>query len=136
MSAYLARLKQLENGKNSYYASNSEPTKPSKAPFVGFDGTGTGHNEKKIIDSETPKPDNKQDQQQAVRRQKVIALLESAPGTQRAVYVDDASDPENITLTIAVRHPAGATCEMLIPRSKYDSWKFLELLERLGQTTH
>ena len=73
---------------------------------------------------------------EAVRRQKVIAMLEAAPGTQRAIYVDDASDPENITLTIAVRHPAGATCEMLIPRSKYDSWKFLELLERLGQTTH
>jgi len=73
---------------------------------------------------------------EAVRRQKVIAMLEAAPGTQRAIYVDDASDPENITLTIAVRHPAGATCEMLIPRSKYDSWKFLELLERLVQTTH
>ena len=73
---------------------------------------------------------------EAVRRQKVIAMLEAAPGTQRAIYVDDASDPENITLTIAVRHPAGATCEMLIPRSKHDSWKFLELLERLVQTTH
>ena len=73
---------------------------------------------------------------EAVRRQKVIAMLEAAPGTQRAIYVDDASDPENITLTIAVRHPAGATCEMLIPRSKYDSWKFLELIEQLDQITH
>jgi hypothetical protein len=82
------------------------------------------------------KPKTLLDRQRETRRQKIIAMLEAAPGTQRAIYVDDASDPENITLTIAVRHPIGATCEMLIPRSKYDSWKFLELLERLGQTIH
>ena len=82
------------------------------------------------------KPKTLLDKQGEARRQKVIAMLEAAPSTQRAVYVDDASDPENITLAIAVRHPIGATCEMLIPRSKYDSWKFLGLLERLDQTTH
>lgn len=53
MSAYLARLKQLENGKNSRYTLNSEPSKPSKVPFEPFEGTGTGHIEKKIIDAET-----------------------------------------------------------------------------------
>lgn len=49
MSKYLARLKQLEGDKNYQYTPDSEPTKPSKAPFVGFDGTGTGHIEKKIL---------------------------------------------------------------------------------------
>lgn len=55
MSAYLARLKQFENEKNSHYVPDSEPSKPTKAPFDPFEGTGTEHNEKKIIDA--PKPE-------------------------------------------------------------------------------
>ena len=70
------------------------------------------------------------------RRKKAIALLEAAPGTQRAVYVDPDSDPDNIILAVAVRYPTGATCEMLIPKAKYDPWRLLELIERLGQITH
>jgi hypothetical protein len=49
MSTYLTRLKQLENEKNSHYMPNTVPPKPAKAPFGGFDGTGSGHIEKKII---------------------------------------------------------------------------------------
>lgn len=129
MSAYLARLKQLENGKNSQYIPDSEPTKPSKAPFVGFDGTGTGHIEKKIID--TVKPETLQDRQREARREEVIAMLDAAPSTQRAIYTDTDSDPHNVILTVAVRHPTGATCEMLIPKAKYDPWRLLELIERM-----
>ncbi len=70
------------------------------------------------------------------RRQKAIALLEAAPGTQRAVYVDDTSDLQNIILAVAVRYPTGATCEMLIPKGRYDPWQLLELVERHGQVTH
>lgn len=71
------------------------------------------------------------------RRQKVIAMLEAAPGTQRAIYADTDSDPHNVILTVAVRHPIGATCEMLIPKEKYDAWRLLELIERLGvQNVH
>ncbi|MDO8414484.1 MAG: hypothetical protein Q7S51_11930 [Gallionellaceae bacterium] len=68
------------------------------------------------------------------RRQKVIAMLEAAPSTQRAIYPDTDSDPHNVILAIAIRHVA--TCEMLIPKAKYDPWRLLELIERLGQTTH
>ncbi len=70
------------------------------------------------------------------RRQKVIAMLEAAPGTQRAVFVDTDSDPHNVILAVAVRHPTPATCEMLIPKAKYDPWRLLELIERHGATTH
>jgi hypothetical protein len=134
MSAYLARLKQLENGKNSHYTPDSEPTKPTKAPFAGFDGTGTGHIVKKIIDSATPKPEALQDRQREARRQKVIAMLERYTDTQRAIYTDTNSDPHNVILTVAVRNLA--TCEMLIPKAKYDPWRLLELVERFGQTMH
>ena len=70
------------------------------------------------------------------RRQKVIAMLNAAPDTQRAIYADTDSDPHNVILAVAVRHPTGATCEMLIPKTKYDPWRLLELIERHGATTH
>lgn len=69
------------------------------------------------------------------RRQKVIAMLNAAPDTKRAIFADTESDPHNIVLTVAVR-ACQQTCELLIPKSKYDPWRLLELIERLGQTTH
>jgi hypothetical protein len=70
------------------------------------------------------------------RRLKVIALLEAAPGTQRTVFANTESDLHNVILAVAIRHPTPATCEMLIPKAKYDAWRLLELIERHGQTTH
>lgn len=75
------------------------------------------------------------DGQREMRRQKVIAMLEAAPGTKRAIYTDTDSDPHNVILTVAVR-ACQQTCDMLIPKAKYDPWRLLELIERLGQTTH
>ncbi len=69
------------------------------------------------------------------RRQKVIAMLEAAHDTQRAIYTDTDSDPHNVILTVAVRS-CQQTCELLIPKAKYDPWRLLELIERHGQTTH
>ena len=81
------------------------------------------------------KPKTLLDKQGEARRQKVIAMLEAAPSTQRAVYFDDVSDPLNIIVAVAVRNLA--TCEMLIPKvTKYDPWRLLELIERHGQATH
>jgi len=132
---YLARLKQLEDENISRHAPDIDLPKPPKAPFVSFGGTGTGHIEKKIIDSETPKPETLQDRQREARRQKVIAMLEAAPGTQRAIYTDTDSDPQNVILAIAVCHIA--TCEMLIQKGKYDAFRLLELIERMGvQNVH
>src|SRR3989338_2754650 len=69
------------------------------------------------------------------RRQKVIAMLERYPDTQRAIYTDTDSDPHNVILAVAVR-TCQQTCEMLIQKAKYDPWRLLELIERLGETTH
>lgn len=139
MSTYLAKLKQLENEKNSHYVPDTLPPKPPKATYAGFDGTGAGRIEKKITDSKTPKPETLQDRQREARaewrRQKAIAMLEKSPDTKRAIYTDTDSDPHNVILAIAVR-ACQQTCEMLIPKDKYDPWRLLELIERLGQTTH
>ena len=77
-----------------------------------------------------------QDRQREARRQKVIAMLVAAPDTQRAIYVDDASDPANIIVAVAVRHPTSATCELLIPKAGCDAWEVMAFIERHGQVTH
>ncbi len=53
MSAYLARLKQIEDCNSCHRDTDTLPSKPPEAPFAGFDGVGTGHIEKKIIDAES-----------------------------------------------------------------------------------
>ena len=68
--------------------------------------------------------------QREARRQKVIAMLEAAPDTQRAIDIDVDSDMDSVILTVGVRNLA--TCEMLIPKAKYDPWRLLEIIERLG----
>jgi hypothetical protein len=80
------------------------------------------------------KPVTLLDRQREARRQKVIAMLDAAPDTQRAIYTDTASDPHNVIVAVAIRHIA--TCEMVIPKASYDPWRLLELVERHGQTTH
>ena len=137
MSAYLARLKQLENVKNSHYAPDTFPPKPPKAPFDPFGGMGAGHIEKNIIadpeiiaptePSGIANPISLQAQQREGRRQKVIALLEAAPGTRYAVIVEDTvTDP--VVVTVAIR--GKSTFELEIQRHSYDGLALLELIEK------
>ncbi|MEP6605674.1 MAG: hypothetical protein ABJA60_06105 [Nitrosospira sp.] len=70
------------------------------------------------------------EQQQEVRREKVVGMLESDPELRRAFYADAESDPENVILTVAIRHIA--TCEMLIPKANYDPWQLLALVDKAG----
>ncbi len=80
-----------------------------------------------------PPQNNKAETLRENRRQKVIAMLNAAPEMKRAIIVDDASDPDNIILTVAVR-ACQQTCEMRIPRAKYDPWLLLQLIERHSAT--
>ena len=49
MSAYLARLKQIEIEKQTHDARNSEPAKGSEGPSEGFEGTHTAFIQKKYV---------------------------------------------------------------------------------------
>ena len=81
------------------------------------------------------KSETQQERQREARRQRVIAMLKRYPDTARAIYTDTISDPHNVILTVAVR-ACQQTCELLIPKAKYDPWRLLDLVERYGQTTH
>ena len=73
------------------------------------------------------KPETLQDRQRKARREKVIAMLEAAPGTRYAVLVADAStDP--VVVAVGIREIA--TFEMEIPHKYYDGMALLELIEK------
>lgn len=65
--------------------------------------------------------------QREARRQKVIAMLEAAPGTRYAVLVTDTStDP--VVVAVGIREIA--TFEMEIPHRYYNGMALLELIEK------
>jgi hypothetical protein len=136
MSAYLDRLKQLEGGENFPSTSNPVPSKPSKVTFEPFDGTHQEHIAKiNINDVEIIKPISLLDRQREARRQKVLAMQESTPGSPRSIYVDTDSDPDFVILAVAIRHLA--TFEMAIPKVTFNSWQLLEMIERMStDATH
>lgn len=73
------------------------------------------------------------------RRQHVLAMLAAVPGGRYAALTDAEADPDAVLLALAIRSaPDGATvtCELRIPRAKYDPWLLLELIERHGATVH
>ncbi len=76
----------------------------------------------------------KLEQQQEERRQKALAMLEADPQLKRVVHADPDGDPDNVILTIGIRNVG--TCEMLVPRYKFDPWQLMELINRAGGVVH
>ena len=79
----------------------------------------------RIVKTETLK-----DRQREASRQKAIGLMNESPGTPRGIYVDDQIDPDNIVVFVAVRS-CMRTCELTIPRERYDPFALLALIERM-----
>ena len=68
------------------------------------------------------------------RRQRALELLRAHPSVTYAVLTDTESDPEAVLLTLVIR--GKATCELRVPKTKYDPFLFLDLLDRHGGTVH
>ena len=68
------------------------------------------------------------------RRQKVLVMLRESPTVRYAVVTDTQSDPDAVIVAFAIR--GRATCELLIPRSRYDGALLLDLIERHSGTVH
>ena len=68
------------------------------------------------------------------RRQKVLAILAENSNITRAIVVDDDAEPDAVIVTVGVRHVA--TADLRIPRSKYDPFLFLEVVDRNGGSCH
>ena len=62
------------------------------------------------------------------RRTQVLAILADKPDIQRAFVTNTEADSDNVMLTMAIR--SRYTFEMLIPKSKYDPFTLLELINK------
>lgn len=110
----------IENG------ATPEPTKPTKPPFVSF-GSATPAPFLPIIEDDAL-PDPKAE----ARWQRVLAMLDEQPGIRYALMTD--TDAEAVILALAIR--GVGTCEVLIPKAKFDPFLLLDLIERHGATVH
>ena len=126
--SYLARLKSEFSEK----ALPGELTKPTKAPSVSFVSPPSGHIPE--IEAANDAPDILPDPAAEARRQRVLAMLAERPGVRYAVVTDSEAEPDAVLLALAIR--GRATCELRIPRDRYDGTLLLDLIERHGVTVH
>lgn len=112
---------------------------PANAANHGADGAGTlarlatlalAEGQKAANDNTNPLSDSAAE----VRRQRVLAMLAERREIRYAILADTQADPEAVLLTLAIR--GRATCELRIPREKYDGALLLDLIERHGSTIH
>ena len=66
--------------------------------------------------------------EQETRRLKVLAMLDADPTLRSAYVVDSDSDADHVIVTIAAR--GWVTCDIAIPRAKYDPFQLLALLDK------
>ncbi len=81
-----------------------------------------------LLDAITP------DRAVEARRQRVLAMLAERPEARYALLTDTTADPEAVIVALAIR--GRATCELHIPRDRYDPFLLLHLIERHGATVH
>lgn len=74
------------------------------------------------------KPEIIEELKREQRREKVLKMLEERPEIQRAFVTDTESDRHSVILTLGIRN--AGTCELLIPKHKYDGFMLLELIEK------
>ena len=71
------------------------------------------------------------DRGRELRRQRVLAKLKAEPDKQRVAIFDPDFDRDFVLCTLAIRDVG--TCELRIPRDRYDPWLVLEAMGRTEQ---
>lgn len=80
----------------------------------------------------TPEPpvNSSEELRRELRREKVLKMLKERPKIQRAFLTDTESDRHNVILALGIRN--AGTCELLIPKSKYDPFTVLAIIQKSG----
>jgi hypothetical protein len=68
------------------------------------------------------------DRGRELRRQRVLAKLKAEPDKQRVAIFDPDADRDFVICTLAIREVG--TCELRIPRDRYDPWAILDAMQR------
>jgi hypothetical protein len=66
------------------------------------------------------------DRGRELRRQRVLAKMKSEPDREQVAIFDTDFDDDYVLCTIAIRDVG--TCELRIPRDRYDPWLILEAM--------
>lgn len=61
-------------------------------------------------------------------------MLAEHPGTTYAITTDTEAEPDAVIMTLAIRNKA--TCELRIPKVKYDGLALLEMIENHTDVCH
>lgn len=132
--SYLSRLKQLAGDEKFTDSPRPEPTELTKGAFGGFVSTVPGvcanisANDSAVASSlevgagdtaRTPTDD---------RMEREAGKLRGNPAMTYAMTAHDDIDPEAVILTLAIR--GKGACEIRIPKSRYDAFALLELIEK------
>ena len=138
--SYLERLKQLETPQ-------SPTDKTDRSTFVSSVSTLLARIGRKPVESgawneraaekddmtgkatDDPPPDPAAE----TRRQRVLTVLAEQPGIPYAVVVDNP-DTDPVIMVLGIR--GQATCELLVPREKFDPFLLLDLIGRHCGTIH
>jgi hypothetical protein len=143
MSSYLSRLKQMENEKFSAYMPDTQPSKPSKAPFEPFEGSSQGDISKNFFENEggqtakvatvavaNPWDGEIEEAANDTRQERVEEMLSANPELKYAVLVDDATtDP--VTVTVGIRKIA--VFDLEIPQKNYHGLSLLQVIEQYAE---
>lgn len=62
------------------------------------------------------------------RLERVVGKLHGDPGLHYAVEAHEGIEPEAVILTVAIR--GKAACDLRIPKSRYDAFALMELIEQ------
>ena len=125
-----ALIRKRETGKSA----NANPANPAN---LANDGGVRGEPLARLATlalANPPNPKVAPDPAAEARRQRVLAMLRESPTVRYAVVTDTDSDPDAVIVTLAVR--GRASCELLIPRDRYDGVLLLDLIERHSGTVH
>ncbi len=68
------------------------------------------------------------------RRQRVLAMLRESPTITYAAVTDTDSNPDSVIVALAIR--GRVSCELLVPRAKWDGVLFIDLLDKHCGTVH
>ena len=71
------------------------------------------------------------DRGRELRRQRALAKLRTEPDKQRVAIFDSDFERDSVLCTLAIRDVG--TCELQIPKNRYDPWLILDALERREQ---
>jgi hypothetical protein len=78
--------------------------------------------------TETAYLDALPDPRPEAKRQEALAILAQGPSINYSFATDDEREPDNVILALAIR--GKGTCEVRIPKSRYDGIALLEFIEK------